>query len=65
MKRFRKIVRNSLKVLFSPVFMLPTLVPDCGKKGMLRREEVLGELEISIISTFIEYIGRVSKVVYE
>ena len=38
-----------------------------GKKRVKARRGglVLGELKISIISTFIEYIGRVSKAVYK
>ena len=57
-----------LFILFSQSFFVPRLVPGGAIKQVIVRGDGLGlgKLKIDIvISTYIEHIGEVSKVVYE
>ena len=67
-KRIRKIIRKNLKVVVQPGILLSESCSWLWEKKRVKARRgglVLGELKISIISTFIEYIGKVSKAVYE
>ena len=56
-----------LIILFSQSFFVPRLVPGGAIKQVIVRGDGLGlgKLKIDGISTYIEHIGEVSKVVYE